>query len=256
MEDKSDRISASIAPANPGFPPGTAPRLGILMLDTRFPRPQGDLGNAASWGVATESMVVPGVGPQEAVQTAEGLRASQLLPAFERAARQLVERGVAAITTSCGFLVLLQDELARASPVPVVTSSLLQLPALLEDEAQVGVLTVSAERLGEEHLRCAGVTAGRIHDVVVEGMPQDSTFVRAILGNQPGADMSHVAHEVVAASLRLKARAPRVRTLVLECTNLPPYAQAIEAATGWRVLSLVDSPVLRGALGNRATLKA
>ena len=246
--DKSDRIRASIAPANPGFPPGTGPRLGILMLDTRFPRPLGDLGNPASWAVATDLLVVPGVGPQDAVQTARRLRASGLLPAFERAGLELVTRGVAAITTSCGFLVLLQEELARASPVPLVSSSLLQLPALLQDEAAIGVLTISAERLGDEHLLCAGVPQGRLRDVIVEGMPQDSAFVRAILGNRHDADMARVVDEVVAAALRLKARAPQLRTLVLECTNLPPYAQAIRDATGWRVLSLVDSPVLRDAL--------
>ena len=249
MEDKSNRIRASIAPANPGFPPGIAPRLGILMLETSFPRPLGDLGNPASWGVPTESIVVAGVGPQEAVQSAERLRASGLGPAFERAILQLVERGVAAITTSCGFLVLLQEELARSSPVALVSSSLLQLPALLQDEAAIGVLTISAGRLGDEHLLCAGVPRARLRDVIVEGMPQDSEFVRAILGNRPDADMGAVVDEVVAAALRLKARAPQLRTLVLECTNLPPYAQAIRDATGWRLQSLADSPALRDALG-------
>src|SRR4051812_3879463 len=108
--DKPQRISASIAPAPPGFPPGEARRLGVLMLETRFPRPPGDLGNPASWGVPTEMLVVDGVGPGQAVQSAEGLRASGVLKAFVDAGRRLEKRGVSAITTSCGFLVLLQDE--------------------------------------------------------------------------------------------------------------------------------------------------
>jgi hypothetical protein len=29
---------------------------------------------------------------------------------------------------------------------------------------------------------------------------------------------------------------------------MPPYAERIREATGWRVLSLLDSPVLRAAL--------
>ncbi|WP_395685664.1 aspartate/glutamate racemase family protein [Caenimonas koreensis] len=248
MEDNGHSINASIAPATPGFPPGGARSLGILMLQTRFPRPLGDLGNPASWGVPTQLLVVEGVGPQDAVTTAAALRASELLPLFEAGIRRLEMRGVAAITTSCGFLVLLQDQLASASAVPLVSSSLLQLPALLAQEQAVGVLTISADRLGDEHLLRAGVPAARLRDVFIEGMPADGAFSRAIMGNSETMDFESVAQEVVQAATRLQARAPTLATLVLECTNLPPYAQAIRAATGWRVLSLADSPALKQVL--------
>ena len=245
--DRTQRISASIAPAPPVFPPGKAPRLGILMLDTRFPRPFGDLGNPASWSVPVEPLVVEGIGPQDAVQTAAGLRASQVLPGFRAAAQELERRGVAAITTSCGFLVLLQDELQAGVGIPVVTSSLLQLPQLLDEEGQAGVLTISAEALGPEHLREAGVPVDRLADVLVQGVAPSSEFCRAILGNQAALDVEQAGRDVVAAAVSLRERAPELRTLVLECTNMPPYAEAIRAATGWRVLSLLDSPVLRKA---------
>ena len=61
-------------------------------------------------------------------------------------------------------------------------------------------------------------------------------------------DVERAARDVVAAAAALKARAPDLRTLVLECTNMPPYADRIRAATCWRVLSLADSPVLHHAL--------
>lgn len=215
------------------------------MLDTRFPRPPGDAGHPATWGVPVEFLVVAGFGPQDAVQTALGLRASRALRAFSDGARQLEGSGVAAITTSCGFLVLLQEELQQAVSVPVVTSSLLQLPGLLEEEAQVGVLTISAERLGAEHLGQAGVPPERLADVVVEGVAPDSEFNRAILGNRPQMDLEQAGRDVVAAAVALKARAPQLRSLVLECTNMPPYAGLIQKVTGWRVLSLQDSPALR-----------
>ena len=75
---------------------------------------------------------------------------------FVAAARQLGEEGAGVITTSCGFLVLLQRPLQEAVGIPVVTSSLLQLPQLLGEERQVGVLTIDAERLGSGHLQAAG----------------------------------------------------------------------------------------------------
>lgn len=129
--------------------------------------------------------------------------------------------------------------------IPVVTSSLLQLPALLRQEAQVGVLTISAKSLGIEHLRAAGVPKDRLKDVIIQGMPPQGEFVSKILGNQPTLDLAQAQSEAVSAALALKARAPALKSLVLECTNLPPYQAAIEQATGWKIYSLVTDPRLR-----------
>ncbi len=62
------------------FPDGAAPGgfLGIAMLDTRFPRPPGDVGHPASFGVLTRQRVVPGAVPRSVVASAESLRASGL----------------------------------------------------------------------------------------------------------------------------------------------------------------------------------
>jgi hypothetical protein len=245
---KEERINASIRPAPPVFPPVKPPLLGIVMLDTRFPRPIGDAGNPASWPVPVQALVVEGAWPERVVRSAAGLRDADVTPAFLSAVRQLAAQGASAITTSCGFLVLLQQELQAAVPVPVVTSSLLQLAALLEREAAVGVLTISAQRLGTEHLLAAGVPAARLGDVVVQGVAPDGEFASAILGNRAAMDMERAAADVVAAAVALHARAPAVTTVVLECTNMPPYAERIRQATGLRVLSLADSPVLRAAL--------
>jgi hypothetical protein len=178
------------------------------------------------------------------VQAAAEFEVQRVLPAFEAAARALAARGTAAITTSCGFLVLLQRELQQAVPVPVVTSSLLLLPSLLEAEEEVGVLTISAQRLGDEHLRSAGVPSHRLGHVRVQGVAPESEFAQAILRNRSAMDFEQAARDVVSAALALQERAPGLRTLVLECTNLPPYAAQIRAATGWRVLDLRDCPEL------------
>src|SRR5437868_12031763 len=93
-------------------------RLGILMLDARFPRIPGDMGNAGTWPFPVLYKVVKGASPQRVVtQNAEGL-----LPAFLDAAAELVQLGADGITTNCGFLSLYQAELARHVGVPVATS--------------------------------------------------------------------------------------------------------------------------------------
>ena len=219
--------------------------LGILMLQTRFPRLPGDIGHPASFGLPIRQLVVEGAIPGKVVQDAAALRASGLLQAFVQGARRLEADGAAAITTSCGFLVLFQRQLQAAVRVPVVTSSLVMLAALLGEEARVGVLTISAERLGPEYLDAAGVPAARAADVIVEGLPAGGEFAGAILGDRPQMDLTAVQAEIVAAARALQRRAPAVRTLVLECTNLPPHARAIEEATGLHTLSLLQCETLR-----------
>jgi len=218
--------------------------LGVVMLDTRFPRPRGDVGHPKTFPWPVRYRVVRGAWPSEIVTCAQALQGSTLLPAFVAALRELESEGARALTTSCGFLVLLQRELQAAVNVPLVSSSLLQLPALLEREARVGVLTISEQQLSQDYLLAAGVAADRLQDVIVQGVSPQGEFASAILGNRTHLDFPQAQAEVVEAALALKARAPDVREVVLECTNLPPYAEAVGKATGFRLHALPDAPAL------------
>jgi hypothetical protein len=237
-------LSAIPGPPDAVFPGRGAGFLGVVMLDTQFPRPPGDVGHPATFRVPVRRLVVQGAAPRRVVASAVALRASGLAERFAAAMRQLEAQGARALTTSCGFLVLLQRELQQAVNVPVVSSSLLQLPAQLAAQAQVGVLTISAGHLGNEHLLAAGVPAERLQDVLVQGVDPAGPFATAILGNRPTMDLSAAEADVVAAARALKQRAPQLRTLVLECTNMPPYAEAIRMTTGCEIVSLATEPAL------------
>jgi len=130
--------------------------LGILMLEARFPRIPGDMGNGETWPFPVLFRVVRGATPEKVVL----LGAKGLLPDFIAAAQELVHLGAEAITTNCGFLSLFQRELAEAVQVPVATSSLMQVPwvqATLPPGKRVGVITVSKQSLTPAHLDAAGV---------------------------------------------------------------------------------------------------
>ena len=261
---RTQSISAIPAPVEPVFPsvalPHSGPRrrqpaggegafLGILMLESRFPRPLGDIGHPESFPVPTRRVVVSGATAPKVVQDAPALAAGGLLRAFTEAACRLEREGAAAITTSCGFLVLFQRELQMAVRLPVVTSSLLMLPGLLEAHRQVGVLTISSDFLGAQHLEAAGVPPDRLGDVIVQGVEPRGEFASVILENRTRMDMAKAASEVVEAARNLKQRVPSLSTLVLECTNLPPYARQIEDATGLRTLSLLQCETLLDPFG-------
>lgn len=196
--------------------------LGVLMLDTRFARVRGDVGNPATFDHAVRYAVVRDASPRRVVRDAD----ASLLQPFIDAGLGLVREGATALTTSCGFLVLFQRALQAALPVPVWTSSLL-LPGL----AHAGVVTVDAAALGPDHLRAAGADPA----TPVEGLTPGCAFQRTLLDDLPALDVKDAAQQVTAAAQRLVARHPSLTDIVLECTNMPPYAAAVRAATGRRV---------------------
>ena len=216
--------------------------LGVLMLDTRFTRFVGDIGNPQSYSEPTLFEVVRGATVDKVVPA----KAPPLIEDFVAAGKRLIARGADAITTGCGFLVLNQSQLAARLPVPVATSALLLIPSLrklLPQGKRLGVLTFSARDLTPAHFAAAGAP----QDLPVEGVAQDGVFQRAIY-EQPCEDGIPAREaEVVAAARRLVARHPDIGALLFECTNFPPHRTAVEAATGlpvYDVFTLIK--LLRG----------
>ena len=103
------------------------------------------------------------------------------------------------------------------------------LQAGLPDGRQVGVITIDAASLGADHLRAAGADPST---TPIEGIAPGCSLQRSLLDNLPSLNETQAALDVVAAGRRLVARCPEVATVVLECTNLPPYAAALRQALG------------------------
>ena len=200
--------------------------VGMLLLETRFPRIPGDGGNALTWPFPMLWRVVGGATPERVVRDR-----GDIVDDFVAAARELVAIGADGITTNCGFLVLHQDRISMACGVPVAASSLLQVPwveRLLPPGRRVGVVTVEAASLTRRHLECAGARP----DTPVEGTEGGAEFTRVLLGNELDLDVDRAREDVVAAARRLVERNRDVGAIVLECTNMPPYAAEMSRATG------------------------
>jgi len=218
------------------------PTLGVLMLDTRFPRPVGDIGNPRTFAFPVRYSTVRDASPRRVVVE----RDVRLIAPFVVAARALEAEGVAAIATSCGFLALFQRELAAAVAVPMWTSSLLlvaEIEAGLAAGERVGVVTADAASLSADHLRAVDARA----DTPVEGLATSSRFRTTLLDDLDTLDEDEARRATVAAAERLVARRPDVRAIVLECTNLPPYADAVRGATGLLVHDITT--LVRARLG-------
>jgi Asp/Glu/hydantoin racemase len=210
-------------------------RLGILMLEARFPRIPGDMGNATTFDFPVRYHRVTGASPDRVVR--QGQR--ELLPAFVEGARFLEREGVRAITTNCGFLAKFQQELAASVSVPVFTSSLMLVPLvqrMLPPGRAVGVLTVNAASLHREHMAGAGIAADA--PVVMAGLETEKEFTRVLLDDQLILDVEAARQEHLTVAGRLVAEHPEIGAIVLECTNMPPYRADIQAATGLPVFDI------------------
>lgn len=216
--------------------------LGVVMLETRFPRPPGDIGNPRTFAFPVHYLTVRGASPRRVV--IEGDPA--LLAPFIDAARALERQGVAAVTTSCGFLALFQRELAAAVAIPLWTSGLLlvaEIEAGLDDGRRVGIVTADAQSLSARHLQAVRARA----DTPREGLALDSRFRATVLDDRAELDLDEAEAATVEAAKRLVARHPEVAAIVLECTNMPPYAGAVRAATGLPVHDITT--LVRARLG-------
>jgi len=200
--------------------------LGILTLDTAFPRIRGDIGCPETFDFPVKYATVQGADPEHVVH----LGSDAALPHFVRAAEGLIEDGCVGIATTCGFLARWQRELAHELSVPVLTSSLLLIPLvtrMLPAHRLVGVVTYSAPALTPALLEAAGASPY----TPVEGVDPSGPFARMIRHGATHLDTTKMAADVVEAARHLVAHHQDVGAIVLECANMPPYRDAVVAAT-------------------------
>lgn len=207
--------------------------VGILMLETQFPRIHGDMGNAATWNFPVQYRVVDGATPERVVRG----NPAELTDRFIAAGRDLVRAGCDGITTTCGFLSLIQEDVRSALGVPVATSSLMQVPmvqALLPAGKRCGVITISATSLGVEHLMAAGAPA----DTPIVGTQDGRCMTRQILADRPEMDFAACRLDMIDAGKAMMRQHSDVGAIVLECTNMAPYARDLRKVTGLPVYSI------------------
>ena len=245
---RANAMTSAAAPAQDLIAASSAARhrtihgvsIGIIMLDTGFQRLPGDIGHGATWRFPVQYARVAGVsGPQVMAATAGNAEgAAPLLDRFVQAAEELAKLGVDGITTSCGFLLAFQRELAARCPVPVATSSLLQIPsvsALLPSGKRVGVLTAKRAALTANHLNVINAPL----DLPVAGLREDAAFFQNNLTNALIVSYAEQEADVMECAARLMAAHPEVGAIVSECANFAPYSHKIADTYGIPVFDIV-----------------
>lgn len=229
--------------------------LGVLALDTAFRRITGDVGCPDSYPFPTEIVIVKGADSTAIVR--DGMPGEDLLKAFIEAAAGLESRGARAIVSTCGFLVTSQERIAAAVKIPVMLSALSLYPAVAAVcPGRIGILTASRAALGPAALAAAGIEADR---VAIGGMEGEPVFAKTFLAKREeqmtDLDPQAMERAVCKASADLKRANPDLSALLLECGNLPPYADAIRETTGLPVFHLLDAAAMMMAANGTGTVK-
>ncbi|TWI92484.1 hypothetical protein JM93_00026 [Roseibium hamelinense] len=217
------------------------PTIGILSLDTKFPRPIGDAGNPLSYAMPVRVRIVEGADSPLIVR--DGLPGDDMLRRFEEAARGLEAEGADVIVSTCGFLVTAQARLARSVRVPVLLSALSLAPLVkVTRPGRVGILTASAKSLGPHVLAAAGLDAAEVAIRGLDDVPEFRDTILVTRDAQPANfDQAVVARAVGERAASLAKDHPDLSAIILECGNLPPYAASVRAATSLPVFHIVDA---------------
>jgi hypothetical protein len=213
--------------------------IGVLLLDEIAPFIPGSVGNASSYSYPVLFRPVEGLTFQRVFD-----RDPACADLLKAAARDLEAKGVQAIASNCGFMLPFQREVADAVSVPVLLSSLLQLPliaASLGEGAAIGIITADQEGITSDLLSIAGLDQRT--PVVVRGMQDMPEFRRFLVEMQGSFDPELVREETLDLARLFVSGHDRVGAILLECSELPPYAEAVQRATGLPVfdfMTLID----------------
>lgn len=199
--------------------------IGILVLDLGYPYLPGNVANASTFTFPVHYKILKGAG-------AEVLKADpKILDMIIEGGKELQQQGVRAIVGACGYLGSYQKEASARLDVPVFLSSLLQVPVIkrsLKPGKRVGILCAVPSSLTTDLLSQCGVAD--LSDVVIAGA-EDLPEFQNILGCNGSLNSRKLEEELVDLANKLIRDNPDIGAILLECSDMPPYAWAIQNAT-------------------------
>jgi catechol-2,3-dioxygenase/uncharacterized coiled-coil protein SlyX len=208
------------------------PALGVVRLDYNYPPAEGDIDCPASFGYDLYYRCVPGLSFEVAQS---GKFSDEVERNFAEAIKYLEQRGANAITGDCGFMMAFQVTARKIATKPVFMSSMCQIPvicAAFDENDIMLVLTANGENLKAQKdflaKHCGfSVDAKRF---IIKGCQDLPGFDAVAKGEK--VDVNKVQPHIVKMTMDILAKNENIRSILLECTELPPYADALRAATG------------------------
>jgi len=207
--------------------------VGVLHLASKYPLPPGNPQNVRTFNFPVCFEAVPLEDPLTLMSGDESL-----LPLIVAAAQRLVERGVRVIAGACGSFAYYQKAIAATVSVPVFTSVLTQIPLVLSSLGgkPLGVVAASAHAVNERVFRQCGVgDSSAVYLTEMRGQPE---FDRMLAGCHP-MDVERLQQELEAVTDRFMSDHPDIGALLLQCSDLAPFASLLQYRFGLPVFDAV-----------------
>lgn len=206
--------------------------IGIITIDYDYVKLPGNVANATTFRFPVTYEVVSF--PIE--DLFEGK--AELLEQIIATARRLEKKGVRAIVGACGYFNHFQEEIKAAVSVPVYMSSVLQVPLIkmgLREDQKVAVLVADGQGANREFFAKAKAS---IDDCIVQDIGSLESFapIRYI---KPYLDNAALTRDLVELVDKLKQEHPEIGAVLLECSDLPPYAASIQRQVGLPVFDFL-----------------
>lgn len=205
-----------------GYPVGI-----IYIDDVWYPMMPGNIVNGSTFDFPVRLKAVEGLDIPNLFAAGD-----EVLEHILTACKALRKEGVRAISAACGFFGNYQKQVAEAMDIPVAISSLVQLPwiaAMLSPGRKIGVLTADQSSLTDKLLQNCGISEELKQRIVVKDLRNAPEF-SCILEGRGEFDNGRVEQEVVGAALEILEKYPETGAILLECSDMPPYAYAVQAA--------------------------
>jgi len=208
------------------------PTVGILQLPANIPMLPGDMGNPTTFNFPVLYELIEEIDPFWVLAAEPHPVVMEKVIA---ACKRLTMQGVRSIIGNCGFFANYQPEVAKSLDpgVQFFNGSLMQVPMLLNSvgsDKKVGVLTANAELLiPSPALKNCGVSDKDMSRVVIVGNEKGKEMNR-ITGETGSFNPRALEQELVALATKMIEDHPDIGAVVLECTEFPPYAHAIQDA--------------------------
>jgi len=227
-----------------GFPIGI-----VYIEDVHYPMLPGNVVNGYTYNYPVRLCAVNGLDINSLFTCADSVFQNLL-----NACKKLQKEGVRAISGACGFFGNYQKLIAKEMNVPVALSSLVQLPwiqTIIKPGQKIGVLTADKSSITQRLLESCSVSKELQKNLIIKDLRHEKEF-SCILEGRGEFDNGKVKEEVVSKAIEIVSEYPETGAILLECSDMPPYAFAVQEATQ---LPVFDFITLINWLHNSVTQK-
>ena len=213
--------------------------LGIIRLDYDYPAAVGDIDHPGSFDYDVYYKVIPGL-TFEMCQS--GKISNKVKKHIIDSVKWFNSKRVSGITGDCGFMIHIQNIVREHTTLPVFLSSLVQLPILVQsygNKEKILVLTANGKSLLDMKGLIYDLCNSDIENeqIVIFGCENIKGFDAVAKGEKVNTQI--VEKDLVKQIKWLLTFNSEIVCILSECTELPPYSDALRKSTGLPVFDAI-----------------